>query len=182
MKKTICLSLLTFSSLFADTNLDALKSALNILVTSMMDRGFMIESVRIIYDDGNEIVTPDLSERSIKVDLNYVNKMLGIKIDNEKFIQFIKRMGFNLDNSVLIPPYRTDIMHPIDIVEDVAIAYGYENFIPELPNIFTIGRSLDKKEFEQIKLHSEIGAEILSKSHARVMKYAKSIATVSVML
>jgi len=35
---------------------------------------------------------------------------------------------------------------------------------------------LDKKEFEQIKLHSEIGAEILSKSHARVMKYAKSIA------
>jgi len=141
------------NNLFIDmtgTNLDALKSALNILVTSMMDRGFMIESVRIIYDDGNEIVTPDLSERSIKVDLNYVNKMLGIKIDNEKFIQFIKRMGFNFDNSVLIPPYRTDIMHPIDIVEDVAIAYGYENFIPELPNIFTIGRSLDKKEFENV--------------------------------
>ena len=40
---------------------------------------------------------------------------------------------------VTIPIYRTDIMHAMDIVEDVAIAFGYENFEAVIPNISTIG-------------------------------------------
>jgi phenylalanyl-tRNA synthetase beta chain len=36
---------------------------------------------------------------------------------------------------VRVPRYRTDIMHPIDLVEDVAIAYGYDRFVPVIPEI-----------------------------------------------
>ena len=39
----------------------------------------------------------------------------------------------------MIPCYRTDIMHAMDLVEDIAIAFGYENFEPEIPNVSTIG-------------------------------------------
>jgi len=38
---------------------------------------------------------------------------------------------------VQVPCYRTDIMHPIDLVEDVAIAYGYDKFVPNIPPIHT---------------------------------------------
>ena len=47
-------------------------------------------------------------------------------------------IGYEKDTA-LIPPYRTDILHEIDLAEEVAIAYGYENFIPVIPEISTIG-------------------------------------------
>ena len=48
---------------------------------------------------------------------------------------------------VVIPCYRTDIMHAIDLVEDIAIAYGYENFEPIIPNITTIGEENPLESF-----------------------------------
>ncbi len=138
-------------NLFIDitgTHLESLKKALNMLTTSLADRGYIVESVLI--KDGEDFITPDFTERKIDVELNYVNKMLGTNLDSEKLIQLVKRMGFRYDNGILIPPYRVDIMHPIDIVEDIAIAYGYENFVPELPNIFTRGEPLKKREFENV--------------------------------
>jgi len=47
-----------------------------------------------------------------------------------------------------VPAYRTDIMHQIDFVEDIAIAYGYENFEPIIPNVSTIG---EEDAFEAFK-------------------------------
>ncbi|HIH44085.1 MAG TPA: hypothetical protein HA257_03095 [Candidatus Methanoperedenaceae archaeon] len=43
------------------------------------------------------------------------------------------------DVFVEIPPYRADIMHPWDIIEDVAIGYGFENVPPELSKTATLG-------------------------------------------
>ncbi len=40
------------------------------------------------------------------------------------------------------------MIHPIDLVEDIAIAYGYENFEEEIPNVSTIG---SEDEFEKFK-------------------------------
>lgn len=48
-------------------------------------------------------------------------------------------MGIGYSNKhALIPAYRTDILHPIDLVEDIAIAYGYDNIKPSLSSIATI--------------------------------------------
>jgi phenylalanyl-tRNA synthetase beta chain len=54
-------------------------------------------------------------------------------------------MGFEADRgdgkiNVGIPCYRTDIMHQMDLVEEIAIAYGYENFKPVMPKTFGIGK------------------------------------------
>ena len=57
-------------------------------------------------------------------------------------------MGLDyINNTAIIPCYRTDILHPIDIAEDVAIGYGYENFKEEIPNISTIGEESKIHEF-----------------------------------
>ena len=39
------------------------------------------------------------------------------------------------------PPTRADYLHPVDVVEDFAIARGYETFTPRMPRDFSIGRS-----------------------------------------
>lgn len=44
-----------------------------------------------------------------------------------------------------IPPTRADVMHACDIVEDAAIAYGYNNIQMALPKTYTIAN--------QVRLH-----------------------------
>ncbi|KAA3672266.1 phenylalanyl-tRNA synthetase beta chain, partial [Paragonimus westermani] len=43
--------------------------------------------------------------------------------------------------SVRVPPTRHDILHACDIVEDVAIAHGYDNIPEQLPQTYCIARS-----------------------------------------
>lgn len=52
--------------------------------------------------------------------------------------------------SVEIPPTRHDILHQCDIMEDVAIAYGYGNIVPSLPPTPTVAAQfpLNKLNFQ----------------------------------
>ncbi len=84
----------------------------------------------------------------MKVDLGYVNKLLGLNLNEKKFVELLEKMGLGYDKEVLIPAYRGDIIHPVDVVEAAAIAYGYENFEPEIPNLATIA---EEDSFEKFK-------------------------------
>jgi len=87
-----------------------------------------------------------MQTRAVDLTVSYVNKMLGMKFITDEVQNLLIKTGMEskIINTnrlkVYIPPYRTDILHAMDVVEDIAIAYGYENFIPEIPNIFTIGQ------------------------------------------
>ena len=65
---------------------------------------------------------------------------------------------------VHVPAYRADILHPIDLVEDIAIAYGYENFDPEIPMIATIGKESDLENFKRKIRDILIGLRLLETS------------------
>ncbi|MBR9690910.1 phenylalanine--tRNA ligase subunit beta [Candidatus Woesearchaeota archaeon] len=119
---------------------DVLHKALNMIVTTLHDMGARIESMTLDYPDKKRI-TPILEPRKIRVDLNYVNKYLGTDIDEKGLKKYLEMMGFGYENKqALIPSYRADVLHQIDLVEDVAIAYGYENFEEVIPNVATIGQ------------------------------------------
>lgn len=45
---------------------------------------------------------------------------------------------------VTVPPSRPDVMHMADIVEDVAIAYGYDNIPKTEPRTHTTGEQVSK--------------------------------------
>ncbi len=88
--------------------------------------------------------TPNLKPASMRLDLGYANRLLGMKFTQEEIKILLEKMRYGVllksdEIIVLIPGYRTDILHPIDLVEDIAIAYGYENFTPELPRVNTTG-------------------------------------------
>ena len=87
-----------------------------------------------------KIKTPDLEPTIMKIDLDYVNKILGINFKEKDIKKYLERMGYRYNhNRVYVPAYRVDVLHQIDLVEDIAIAYGYENFKGKLPDFFTIG-------------------------------------------
>ncbi|MEM4727409.1 MAG: phenylalanine--tRNA ligase subunit beta [Candidatus Bathyarchaeia archaeon] len=128
-------------SIFVDitsTDWRAMNEVLNIIVTTFADHGAEIYTVSNRYHD-RVVETPILSPREMELDPDYVNKLLGLKLRDGEIASYLESMGYGVElgNSlrVLVPCYRTDVMHPIDLVEDVAIAYGYERFIPEIPSI-----------------------------------------------
>ncbi len=116
-----------------------LSKTLSIIVTALADMGGNIYSMKLKYS-GKSIVSPDLSPEKMKLDLDYANKILGLNLKEKDAKQLLEKMGYGFAKEVLIPAYRTDILHQIDLVEDIAIAYGYDNFIPEIPQISTIGK------------------------------------------
>ncbi len=132
-------------------DLDACKYALNIIATLLAERGGEIYSVTVEYPD-KTIVTPELEPRIQKLESKYANEMLATNLTSQELSDCLERMGFGVvdsaaqDLEVQIPAYRTDILHPIDLVEDIAIGYGFENFELELPNAMTFGemRALEK--------------------------------------
>ncbi len=128
-----------------------LSKCLNIIVTSLADMGGEIYSMDLIYKN-KKIKSPNLESEKIKLDLSYVNKLLGLSLTETQVKNLLEKMNYTYkDKTVHIPCYRTDILHQIDIVEDIAIAYGYENFKPEIPQIATIA-SQNKEEL----LHEKI--------------------------
>jgi len=114
------------------TDLESVHLGLNILAQAFYDRGFRIASIAIAYP-GKTIVTPHLFGDKIKVIIEKANNMLGIPLTKNKIKQLLEKMRYDVqDTTVLIPPYRKDILHHVDLVEDIGIMYGYDN-IPLRP-------------------------------------------------
>ncbi|HLC86855.1 MAG TPA: phenylalanine--tRNA ligase subunit beta [Candidatus Nanoarchaeia archaeon] len=130
-------------------NFEILKKCLNIIVTALADMGGKIYQMELNYGI-KKFTTPDFKSEKMKVSLDNVNKLLGIKLNEKQMKQYLERMGYDYnEGKVEIPLWRTDILHEVDLIEDIAIAYGYENFIPEIPEISTIGKEGPKETIKR---------------------------------
>ncbi|MBI1978786.1 MAG: phenylalanine--tRNA ligase subunit beta [Candidatus Aenigmarchaeota archaeon] len=117
---------------------------LNIIVTNFAERGCSIEAVKIFHGDKSE-VTPNLNPTFMDVGTDEINKLIGLDLKKSDIIDSLNRMGYDVTENkgllrVFIPAYRTDILHGVDVIEDVAIGYGFNNFVPQLPHIATVGK------------------------------------------
>ena len=118
--------------------------ALNILLYALSDMGGRIEAVKIIYPDGSVKAYPDFKPREMSVEADYINSLLGESLSNtEIYRSFLKcRFSVKDDEGVFkvgVPPYRVDVMHKVDLVEEVAIGYGLWKLTPTYPKSITIG-------------------------------------------
>jgi len=134
-------------------DLKILNKCLNIIVTSLADMGGEIYAMELKYK--KKLITPNLNTEKRKISLENTNKLLGLNLNEKQLKSLIEKMGYNYAKATVeIPAWRIDILHEVDLIEDVAIAYGYENFIPEIPEVSTIGQE-DQKEIAK-KSISEI--------------------------
>jgi phenylalanyl-tRNA synthetase beta chain len=149
------------------SNLLTLNKCLNILVTTLSDMGGEIYQMELNYK--NKEITPNLDFDNKKINIPKINELLGVDINEKNLEILLKKMGYDYDhktNEVKIPPWRNDILHEVDIIEDIAIAYGYENIIPQIPSIFTIGK---EKKSEIIK--SKISEILIGLKFLEVSNY-----------
>ena len=126
-------------------NRRTVEQALHIIIAQLVDAGGEAYSVHF-----EEFATPSMEPRRIRLDLGYCNRLLGLNLDWKAVTKLLEKMRYGIDGKeVLVPAYRTDVLHPMDLVEDVAIAYGYENFESIIPRISTIGQESKKAIFER---------------------------------
>jgi len=137
----------------------ACEACLLLICLSLAERGGIVESVRVTGCDGSSINTPRGDERQHRVPDRLIRRILGLEMSTEDLSNALVRMGGRLDESrtvtdgpnkserwgdcaageqehiISMPRWRSDIMHPIDIVEDIAIGYGYENLPKEMSSV-----------------------------------------------
>lgn len=154
------------------THLLTLEKTLNIIVTTLADMGGKIYAMALNYEK-EKMITPNLSPEKMKISLENTNKLLGLNLKENDLEKLLSKMGIAYKNKTAsIPAWRTDILHEVDLIEDVAIAFGYDKFESEIPNIATIGEESEKEKLKTKLKESLIGlglTEILTyhliKSH-----------------
>ncbi|MHA1420931.1 MAG: phenylalanine--tRNA ligase subunit beta [Candidatus Thorarchaeota archaeon] len=127
------------------THLPTVDQALNIMVTSLAQRKGTIESLSVVYPDGMKQTTPDLRPIKMTVTKQEVIELLGLDLDDAEILRSMGRVGYNATIkgkkiAVEAPNYRTDILHPVDVIEDLAIGYGFDKIIPTMPSSMTQGK------------------------------------------
>jgi phenylalanyl-tRNA synthetase beta chain len=125
-------------------SLKFLMPALNTVVAALADRGGKIEAVKVTMPGGKTLITPDMSPKKASMDTEYANRMSGLDLKPEQMARLLEKARYRATVKgkkieLLYPAYRQDIMHQADIVEDMIVAYGYNNITPEIPRIPTIG-------------------------------------------
>ena len=124
------------------TSQETVEKAVNIVACSLSDRGGKIYQVKV---GGN--ICPDLKYGKVKIGLEEANRVLGLELSEKEAVEALLKMGIKTEGAwALVPPYRADIISSTDIMEDIAIGYGYDNLAPTLPAVSTTGKGLDRQK------------------------------------
>lgn len=122
----------------------AVNQALNIICSSFAEVGGQIKSMEVKYED-KTIITPDLTPQEMNVHVDTANKLIGgTSLTAEDIKELLLKARFDAeilnDNEVkaIIPAYRVDILHEVDIVENIAVQYHINSVEAKLPDINTV--------------------------------------------
>lgn len=139
-------------------------NTLKIVTLSLIDRGGKAYSATVHYLQGNSTeVTPSFETKHMDLNVEYANKILDLHLALRQIAELLAKAGFGVEKleknrvTIQIPCYRIDIMHQIDLVEDVAIAYGYNNIKPFWRKLPTTGGSRPEQVFLGIARELMIG-------------------------
>ena len=127
------------------TDLHAVARSLNVLVTALTDMGGSIESINVKYSD-HAVVSPDLTPQKMELRVDYANRLLGLKLSEDETAKSLRKCRLDAERvgkgvlAVSIPAYRIDILHQVDLVEEVAIGYGYYKLNPTKSATVTTGK------------------------------------------
>jgi phenylalanyl-tRNA synthetase beta chain len=147
-------------------------NTVKLVTLALVDRGAKAFAASIHYPNLKQsVVTPDFRSRKVSLNTEYTNKILGLGLTSEQIASLLLTAGLGIANvhesavEVLVPCYRIDVMHPVDIVEDVAIAYGYNNIEPLWRELPTTGGARPEQRLIDIARELMVGLgfqEILS--------------------
>ena len=139
-------------------NKDDAEDMLSVVATILQSAGFILEQIHI---SGAKNSSPALQEKKMIVDPSLISQTLGLNLSTSKITSSLKKSRLNALSKgkniiCTIPAYRFDIFGPMDLVEEVALGYGIQNFEPTISPSQTLGQinpiSLQLKSLNQIMI------------------------------
>ncbi|KAJ4791949.1 Phenylalanine--tRNA ligase beta subunit [Rhynchospora pubera] len=149
------------------TDLTKATIVLNTVVTMFSEycqKKFEVEPVEVLYPDGKTMVYPDLSVTKMEVPIKEITGPIGISLNETQVVPLLNKMQLQSEKVfadgetrilISVPPTRSDILHARDVVEDVAIAYGYNNIPKTKPKCHTTGGRQPLNRFSD-KIRAEV--------------------------
>jgi phenylalanyl-tRNA synthetase beta chain len=134
--------------------------------------------------DRRELVRPDLAVESKRVTHDRIERTMGVDLDPETVVDLFERSGLDAEiigigsaerssadrssgqrpreddevgYDVDVPPYRVDVLHPVDLVDDVGRAYGFNDLVPKYPDVSTVGGRTDESRLERAVREQLVG-------------------------
>src|SRR5581483_6101824 len=158
----------------------AVERALNMIVTALAEAGGRIESVEID-EGGRKRATPDLAPETKELSVAETNRLLGTDLDAAAVASRLERLGPGRGRLppapgapgpgrkakgrghvvVQVPAYRADVLHPADLMEDVAIGHGINAFTPLPLRAVTAGAALPENQLAERARTSLVGLGFL---------------------
>ena len=105
---------------------------LAVIATTLAEAGGRVGTVEI--KEARPRATPDLAPIEIPLDFNLVRSVLGMDLSNGEVLASLARSRLGVRGTkVLAPRYRVDLLHQVDIAEEVALGYGFDRIGPTYP-------------------------------------------------
>lgn len=154
------------TNLFIDvtgTDINAVTNALNIIAANLSENGATIETIKVNYPYHDNKTYPDFEPKIIDVHTKTAQEYIGIDLTADKIVETLEKTRFNATKineetvRVTIPRYRIDILHEVDIIENIALGYGFNELPAQLPDFATVANPDSKRQFDQILEQVMIG-------------------------
>lgn len=154
------------------TNHETVLAVLNLVVSALAERSGEVYSITVNYK-GKKETLPDFDPKKFSFKPSELKKVSGLELDSRQITHLLEKFGYGVHRADLnhdlveieIPFYRTDIMHPVDVFEDILISYGYNEIKSILPKLQTVGKLSSKTNRTNYIRETVVGAgfqEILS--------------------
>jgi phenylalanyl-tRNA synthetase beta chain len=128
------------------TAYETVLNTVNFVSLALIDRGGKPFGANVHYQlDGSMVVTPSFANSFMSLSVAYTNQYLGLNLKAKQISELLRTTGFGITEvndetvNVTVPCYRTDVMHQVDLIEDVAIAYGFNDIEPLWRDLPTTG-------------------------------------------
>ncbi|GGM76091.1 phenylalanyl-tRNA synthetase beta chain [Halarchaeum rubridurum] len=138
----------------------------NIICYALDARGGTIEDVTVSYPDV-DVVKPDFETEEKVVTHERIESTLGVELSEDDVLDLLGRAGLGAESEdwgeqgtdyvVEVPPYRTDVLHPVDVVDDVGRAYGFNDLVPRYPDVSTVGGRTERSRLERAVRETLVG-------------------------
>ena len=106
----------------------------DMLAANFIDMGCVVHCVKVNYAKESHL-TPGMRTETVSLTVDQVENEVGVKIGFNNGILLANKMGYEaalIGNRIRfrVPAYRLDYINEQDLIEDIAIAYGYDYIRP----------------------------------------------------
>ncbi|MXR50191.1 phenylalanine--tRNA ligase subunit beta [Halovenus sp. WSH3] len=144
----------------------------NIVCYALSARGGTVERVTVEYTDdtpgeyaGRSLDRPDFSVKTKTVAHDRIESIVGVEFDSGTVLDCLERAGLDgtvdddeeVTYEVEIPPYRVDVLHPLDVIDDIGRAYGFNDLEPRYPDVSTVGGRHERSRLEDAARDTLVG-------------------------